>query len=37
MMIRLPFGVPVWQMALSAALLVGTFFGVVALAGKITE
>ena len=35
MMIRLPFGVPVWQMALSAALLVGTFFGVVALAGKI--
>jgi ABC-2 type transport system permease protein len=35
MMIRLPFGVPIWQMALSATLLVATFFGVVALAGKI--
>ncbi|HCP40433.1 MAG TPA: ABC transporter permease [Cryomorphaceae bacterium] len=35
MMVRIPFGVPVWQMALSASLLVGTFFGVVALAGKI--
>ncbi|MDA8819047.1 ABC transporter permease [Schleiferiaceae bacterium] len=35
MMIRLPFGVPVWQIGLSALILVGTFFGVVALAGKI--
>lgn len=35
MMIRLPFGVPIWQIALSALILVGTFFGVVALAGKI--
>jgi ABC-2 type transport system permease protein len=35
MMIRLPFGVPVWEVALSALILVGTFFGVVALAGKI--
>ena len=35
MMIRLPFGVPMWQIALSALILVGTFFGVVALAGKI--
>jgi ABC-2 type transport system permease protein len=35
MMIRLPFGVPAWEVALSALILVGTFFGVVALAGKI--
>ena len=35
MMIRLPFGVPIWQIALSALILVSTFFGVVALAGKI--
>lgn len=35
MMIRLPFGVPIWQIGLSALILVGTFFGVVALAGKI--
>ena len=35
MMIRLPFGVPLWQITLSALILIGTFFGVVALAGKI--
>ena len=35
MMIRLPFGVPIWQIALSALILVSTFFCVVALAGKI--
>lgn len=35
MMIRLPFGVPIWQMVLSATILVASFFGVVALAGKI--
>ena len=35
MMIRLPFGVPIWQIGLSALILVGTFFGVVVLAGKI--
>ena len=35
MMIRLPFGVPLWQITLSALILLGTFFGVVALAGKI--
>lgn len=35
MMIRLPFGVPIWQVLLSGALLVGTFFAIVGLAGKI--
>lgn len=35
MMIRLPFGVPLWQITLSALILLGAFFGVVALAGKI--
>ena len=35
MMIRLPFGVPIWQIGLSALILVSTFFCVVALAGKI--
>ena len=35
MMIRLPFGVPLWQITLSALILIGTFFGMVALAGKI--
>ncbi len=35
MMIRLPFGVPLWQITLSALILISTFFGMVALAGKI--
>jgi len=35
MMVRLPFGVPEWQMALSMALLVLTFIGTTWLAGKI--
>jgi ABC-2 type transport system permease protein len=35
MMIRLPFGIPIWEVILSATLLVASFFGVVALAGKI--
>ena len=35
MMIRLPFGVPIWQIGLSALILVGTFFGLVQFAGKI--
>lgn len=35
MMIRLPFGVPIWEVALSMSILIGSFFGVVAMAGKI--
>jgi len=35
MMIRLPFGIPIWQVFLSGAILVGTFFAMVGLAGKI--
>jgi len=35
MMIRLPFGIPLWEVFLSGGILVGTFFAVVGLAGKI--
>ncbi|MCH1533519.1 MAG: ABC transporter permease [Schleiferiaceae bacterium] len=35
MMIRLPFGIPIWEVFLSGAILVATFFAVVGLAGKI--
>ncbi|MBL6681685.1 MAG: ABC transporter permease [Cryomorphaceae bacterium] len=35
MMIRLPFGIPLWEVFLSGAILVATFFIVVGLAGKI--
>jgi len=35
MMVRIPFGVPYWQIALSMGLLVITFLGSVWLAGKI--
>ncbi|MDA9287032.1 ABC transporter permease [Schleiferiaceae bacterium] len=35
MMVRLPFGIPIWEVFLSGAILVGTFFAVVGLAGKI--
>lgn len=35
MMARLPFGIPLWQVFLSGAILVATFFIVVGLAGKI--
>jgi ABC-2 type transport system permease protein len=35
MMMRLPFGVPLWQIALSMAILFITFFGVVWFAAKI--
>jgi len=35
MMVRMPFEVPVWEMALSAVLLIITIFGAVWLAGKI--
>lgn len=35
MMARIPFGVPVWQLALSMALLVGTILGAIWLAGRI--
>jgi len=35
MMMRLPFGVPLWQIALSMGLLFATFFGVVWFASKI--
>jgi ABC-2 type transport system permease protein len=35
MMIRLPFGVPAWELALSMTLLVLGFLGMVWMAGKI--
>lgn len=35
MMARIPFGVPDWQLALSAALLIGSFIGMTWLSGKI--
>jgi len=35
MMVRLPYGVPGWELALSIGLLVVTFIGIVYLAGKI--
>ena len=35
MMVRLPYGVPGWELALSVGLLVVTFIGIVYLAGKI--
>jgi len=35
MMMRIPFGVPIWQIVVSMLLLFGTFFGVVWFAAKI--
>lgn len=35
MMVRIPFGVPWWQIAISASLLVGTFLGMTWVAGKV--
>ena len=35
MLMRIPFGVPIWQLALSLVLLFGTFLGVVWFASKI--
>ncbi|OOG69838.1 ABC transporter permease [Flavobacterium sp. A45] len=35
MLMRIPFGVPWWQIAISVSLLFGTFFGVVWFAAKI--
>lgn len=35
MMVRIPFGVPAWQYILSMALLIGTFIGITAFAGRI--
>ena len=35
MMIRLPFGIPLWEVALSGAILVASFFAVVGIASKI--
>jgi len=35
MMVRIPFGVPWWQVALSASLLVVTFLGMTWIAGKV--
>jgi len=35
MMVRIPFGVPWWQVALSASLLVGTFLAMTWVAGKV--
>jgi ABC-2 type transport system permease protein len=35
MMARIPFGVPIWQLGLSMALLVASIFGTVWLAGRI--
>jgi ABC-2 type transport system permease protein len=35
MMVRIPFGVPWWQVALSGSLLVATFVGMTWVAGKV--
>ena len=35
MMVRIPFGIPVWQIILSMALLLATIFGTIWMAGKI--
>jgi ABC-2 type transport system permease protein len=35
MMVRIPFGVPWWQLILSGSLLVGTFLGMTWVAGKV--
>ena len=35
MMVRIPFGVPLWQVAFSLSLLVGTFIGMTWVAGKV--
>ena len=35
MMVRIPFGVPIWQIAVSALLLLGTFIGLTWVAAKI--
>jgi ABC-2 type transport system permease protein len=35
MMVRIPFGVPWWQVILSGSLLVGSFFGMIWVAGKV--
>jgi ABC-2 type transport system permease protein len=35
MMVRIPFGVPWWQVILSGSLLVGTFLGMTWVAGKV--
>ena len=35
MMVRIPFGVPVWQVAVSALLLLGTFIGMTWVAAKV--
>jgi ABC-2 type transport system permease protein len=35
MMVRIPFGVPIWQLLISYGLLVLTFIGTTAMAGKI--
>jgi len=35
MMVRIPFGVPWWQVELSGGLLIATFIGTTWLAGKI--
>jgi len=35
MMVRIPFGVPWWQLALSGSLLVGTFLGMTWIAAKV--
>ena len=35
MMVRIPFGVPWWQVALSGSLLLGTFLGMTWIAGKV--
>ena len=35
MMVRIPFGVPVWQVAISALILLGTFIGMTWVAAKV--
>jgi ABC-2 type transport system permease protein len=36
MLMRIPFGVPLWQIAISVSLLFATFFSVVWFAAKIS-
>ena len=35
MMVRIPFGIPIWQVVVSAVILAGTFIGMTWVAAKI--
>jgi ABC-2 type transport system permease protein len=35
MMVRIPYGIPVWEILLSMSILVGTILGTIWVAGKI--